>query len=332
MKFAIHTLVAASALALLSACGGDDSPSSPTSAPLAITSTNQTDVARASINGGLAISLAQGSLGGGSSSSAVASRAHALGAVLARVLHVAAGQRKGIASTGAHASAVSTSTDACAVSGTVTTTFDDKDGNGYASNGDVLTAAFSQCRDSTSSTINGTVVVTIVGTPSDSQFTANAQFQDVSVVDSGATSTVNGAASLTETDGPTTSNSSITVGNAGLTITVASASYNDSLVFDAGTVVTTNESSSSGTTSITASGAFSSHLLGGHVTIATPTPLVQADADAYPRSGVIHIIGASGSALLLTVLSNAQVQLQLDANGDGTYESTSTVAWTTLVP
>ena len=333
MKFAIQPLVAASALALLAACGGGgDSSNSPSATPLAITSTNQTDVARASINGGLAISLAQGSLGGGAAATAVVGRSHALAATMVHVLHAAIGQRRSVASVGAHAAAVSSATDSCADGGTVTTSFDDKDGNGVVSNGDVLTAAFSQCRDSATLTINGTVTVTMTGTPTASQFAASAQLQNVSVVDGGATSTLSGTVSMTESDSPGSSDSAITVGSAGLTITVASASYNDTLVFDAGTVVTTDESSASGTTSITASGAFTSHSLGGHVTIATPTPIVQADADAYPGSGVIRVTGASGSTLLITVLSNSQVQLQLDANGDGTYASTTSVAWTTLVP
>jgi hypothetical protein len=36
--------------------------------------------------------------------------------------------------------------------------------------------------------------------------------------------------------------------------------------------------------------------------------------------------------LLMTVLNATSVQEQLDADDDGTYESTTTVAWSTLIP
>jgi hypothetical protein len=334
MKFTVPTLVAASTLALLAACGGGgDSTSQPVGNALAINDTNQSDVARASINGGLAISLAQGSLGGGgASSSAVVGRSHAMGAMLARVLRTAIVQRKGIASAGAHAATVSSVSDACAVGGSVTLSFDDKDGNNIESSGDVITAAFSHCQDSATTTLDGTIVVTLTSTPTQTQIAANVQFQNVSVLDSGATATISGSASINEIDGPDTTDSSIDVGSAGLTVGVVSTGYNDTLVFDAGTVVTTNESSANATTSTTSSGGFTSRFLGGHVTLTTPTALVQADADIYPGSGVIRVTGASGSVLLITVLDNSQVQLQLDANGDGTYESTTPVAWSALVP
>lgn len=334
MKSAVHTLVAASALALLAACGGGggDSPGRPTGTPLAITATNQTDVARAGIDGGLAISMAQGPLGGGATPTAVASRSHALGTAMARVLRAATAQRKGVAGAGAHVTAVAATSVACANGGSINSSIDDKDGNGTLSNGDVLTVAFSQCRDAPTLTIDGTVAITVSGTPTPTQFTASARFQNLSVVVTGATSNINGTVSITESDTATTSDSTITIGSAGLTVALASSIYNDTVDFDAGTVVTTNQSSATATTSTTSSGGFTSQSLGGHVTIATPTPFVQADADAYPGSGVIRITGASGSALLVTALSNAQVQLQLDANGDGAYESTTVVAWSTLVP
>lgn len=334
MKSIVHTLVATSVLALLAACGGDggDSPNHPTSAPVAITATNQTDVARASINGGLAVALAQGSLGGGASPASVTDRSHATGAALGRVMHAVLGQRKGVASAGAHAAAVSTDTSACADGGSFTTTFDDKDGNGQVSGGDVITAVFAQCRDTATLTISGTVAITVSGTPTATQFSANAQFQQVSVADLGATSTIDGQVGITEVDTSTRSDSTLTVGSAGLTVGVASSSYTDTLVFDAGTAFAAGLDITSGDATVTTNGGFSSQRLAGHVAIATVTPLFEAAADAYPSSGVVRITGASGSKLLLTVLSNTQVQLQLDANGDGTYEGTDVVAWATLVP
>jgi hypothetical protein len=67
------------------------------------------------------------------------------------------------------------------------------------------------------------------------------------------------------------------------------------------------------------------------VSFTTPTTIVRRGTDIYPYTGVLRISGASDSALRLTVISNSQVQEDLDANGDGTYEGTTTVNWNTLL-
>lgn len=331
MKFTIHTLVAASALAFLSACGGDDSSSQPGSTALAITSTNVSDVARASINGVMAVALGESALGAGGATlpATVTGRSHALGTPLARVLHAAMAQRKGIASVGAHPSSATT---ACADGGTLTTSFDDKDGNSVVSTGDVITIAFAQCHETVASTVDGAVTILVSSTPTASQFAASVQFQALAVVDAGASSSINGQVSVAETDTDTRSDSTITVGAQGLTATLVSSTYTDTLAFDAGMVVTTGSDHSIDDVSITMAGSFASRTLGGRVTVATPTPLFEGAADAFPSSGVLRITGISGSTLVVTALNSSQAQLQLDANGDGTFESTSTVAWTSLVP
>jgi hypothetical protein len=67
------------------------------------------------------------------------------------------------------------------------------------------------------------------------------------------------------------------------------------------------------------------------VSFSTPTTLIRRGTDVYPYTGVLQIGGANNSALRLTVISNSQVREDLDANGDGTYESTTAVNWNTLL-
>jgi hypothetical protein len=67
------------------------------------------------------------------------------------------------------------------------------------------------------------------------------------------------------------------------------------------------------------------------VSFSTPTTIVRRGTDMYPYTGVLLISGASNSALRLTVISNSQVQEDLDANGDGTYEGATIVNWNTLL-
>jgi hypothetical protein len=333
MKFAPSIVVSAAALALLSACGGGDSATPPDDTQsVAISSSNQSAVARATINAGLSVASTQGSVGV-ASPTGVLSRAHALDVVVKRALSATTIARKGIAGANAHATAASSQTTACGVSGSFTSTFDDRDGNGMLSSGDVLTATFSQCQETPSLAISsGTVVITLTANPDGMVFDANGTFQDVVVADNGVSSTLSGAAAVQETDGDTLSGVQFTVGTGGLTVVVASTNYNDTIAFDPGMVIETSEVGGNSVVSSTMSGSFTASSIGGRVTIATPVALMQKLSDAYPSSGEVRATGASGSTLLATVLSDTQVQLQLDANGDGTYDSTTTVAWSTLVP
>lgn len=332
MKSGLSFLVSAMALASLAACGGsgDDSSSHPAANKVAITSTNQNQVVRASVNAGLSVSLAQGSVGGGVSPAGVAGRSHALTALMARAVNAARASRKGIASATAHPSATTTDTEACTSGGTVTIALDDHDNNQQISNGDVITATFAQCKDTATSTISGAISVTLTGTPTDTQFSANANFQNIVVTDNDVTATIAGNVAVTESDTSTDSVITLSVGSSGLTASTTSTSYTDSVSFASGFVITTDEASS-GSVSVSLAGTMSAQSVGGSITIATPQPLVEAASDAYPSSGQVIITGASGSAVRATVLDKTQVKLELDANGDGTYESTSTVAWNALI-
>jgi hypothetical protein len=331
MKSSLSILVAASALALLSACGGGgDSSSNPSGGKVAITSANQSQVARATIASGLSVSLTQGSVGAAPAS--VATRAQALANVLQRAVAAARDQRKGIASASLHPTAATSDVVNCGVSGTVTTTFDDRDGNSVISSGDVITATFAQCKDSATLAINGAIAVTLTGTPTATQFTANADFQNIVVTDNGASATISGNVAVAENDMSTLSRTTLTVGNGGLSVATASSSYNDSVSYSAGFVIDTAVVAVGGGVTASLAGTMTAQSLGGSVTIATPLALVQSPADNYPSVGQIVITGASGSTVRATVLDNTQVKLELDANGDGSYESTSTVAWATLIP
>ncbi len=74
---------------------------------------------------------------------------------------------------------------------------------------------------------------------------------------------------------------------------------------------------------------YESQLLGGAVTVTTPSPL-RAHLNTYPELGRIDVLGATGSRLVLTpnfVNSSDQYQAALDSNGDGTPEITSSIPW-----
>jgi len=335
MKTTPSILLTASTLALLSACGGGGGGDSggtgggTGAAPVAITSGNQTSVARATVAGSFPV--AQTQTAGGASPAAAPVGAQVLNAALRQAMAALAGQRRSIQSATAHPAATSSQQSACGVSGTLTVTFDDRDNNGTESVGDVVTVAFSQCRDSSTTLLNGSVVVTLTSVPTSAQIGANASLQSFTVVDGGLTSTINGTAALTETDTDTESDDTLTIASGGLSVGLSSANYNDTINYSSGMRIVTRELSN-GQTSLTLDGSFTASSIGGQVTLATLVPVVQLPADTYPSSGQVRVTGASGSTLLMTAANATQVQLQLDSNGDGSYDSTTLVNWSTLLP
>jgi len=336
MKSTLSILAAASTLALLSACGGGDGGTSHTVSPtgLNITSANQEAVTHATVTGGLAVSniqTATNAAGGGQQPTSVAGRAHSLSALMQRTLAASVKSRMSIQSASAHPAALA-DTQACGVSGSLTTTFDDRDSNGLLSAGDGLSVQFNDCRDSATSLYNGKAVITLTTVPSASQITASADFQNVSSVQGASTSAIDGSLVVAETDSDTESTTSLTVGTGALTITLASPGYSDVVTLSSGTRITVDQQFAAGRTALTYDGVLQAQSApGGGVTLTTVSPIVQLDADAYPSSGVLKAKGQHG-ALLLTVLNATTVQEQLDADDDGTYESTTTVAWSTLMP
>jgi hypothetical protein len=91
-------------------------------------------------------------------------------------------------------------------------------------------------------------------------------------------------------------------------------------------------SATPGRTLSTVTGSLESTVAGGVVEVSTDAgaPITTYDADSYPRSGVVQVRGIN-SRLLLTGLSTDAVRLDLDANGDGSFESSEVKAWDWLL-
>jgi hypothetical protein len=59
-------------------------------------------------------------------------------------------------------------------------------------------------------------------------------------------------------------------------------------------------------------------------TISTPTPVTWDATTHNATAGVIKVVGANNSQVLVTINGDSSVTIQLDANGDGVYEKTIT--------
>jgi hypothetical protein len=66
------------------------------------------------------------------------------------------------------------------------------------------------------------------------------------------------------------------------------------------------------------------------VAITTPQALVITGNAAYPSSGQLLVRGHANSAVRITALNATQARLELDAEGDGNYETQVTKSWAEL--
>jgi len=229
------------------------------------------------------------------------------------------------------------STASCAAGGTLTTSFDDRDNSGALSAGDVLSLIYSACKDTSTESANGTLAFTIAsasssgsGTSATVQFSGNLDFQQFAATSGTSTATINGSVVMSAAITSTSLQMSLTVGASGLTIASTGTGYSDSITYDPNMQITLTATTSPLSSVVALNGSFTTSSIGGRVTVATVQPITQLGSDAYPSSGQVVVTGASGSKLRITVLSSTQVRLELDANGDGTYETTTDLTWANL--
>jgi len=62
----------------------------------------------------------------------------------------------------------------------------------------------------------------------------------------------------------------------------------------------------------------------------TTSQMFQRTGTAYPHSGVLKVLATNNSSVTLRALSNTNVRLELDTNGDGTIDETVNTTWATL--
>ena len=100
------------------------------------------------------------------------------------------------------------------------------------------------------------------------------------------------------------------------------------------TLVSSSDSGTSATTD-TVTLTYASTEIGGSVTITAILPFQTTSGRAFPHTGTILIVGASGGKIRVTVLGDEtlpapQVRIELDADGDGTFETTLDRNWSDL--
>lgn len=326
-----------SSLALV-ACGGGGGGGSTASTAAAITtatlsSSNQTVVAQEALSGATApLAFGQGLVGAQTVDKSI------LFGVVQTALDNMPLYLANAKADSSLIGATSSRTTNCSVSGSTTITFLDADNNGIVSAGDSANFVENSCNNGQGVT-TGTMSVSfssITGTYGIAPYSMG-----VTLSFSGFTlATTQYSAGMT---GSLSLSANVVSANS-ITQTLSAPSLTMSFSFAGGAVQTSTLSSYQASStkspdatygyvrSSTVSGTITSSVLSSQsVVFSTPTALVTRGTDGYPSTGVLLISGASNTKLKLTAQSNTRVLQELDANGDGNFESSSTVFWNTLL-
>ena len=317
-RFGLTTFGAALACAGLFGCGGggggggggDSGLPQPPSTPIAISASNINQVTDASLD------PAVGGTGAFGASIASTDTPQSNPRVLLRAMEAVSSQARTPRSSGSPLSDAPV-TEPGLVSGSVT----------VDSTSNSATIQFNNCSDVAGQSINGSVTATGV-VESNTSFQANFSV-DITFTETGSQPLrMVGAFSISE-NCPSGAGSCVgTFSGSSL-----GAAHGTEVWFISSFAITSVESP--GFIDVTAGYVISSNQLNGSVQVITNGPIRFASGAQYPQSGIIEITGAANSKALITITSSNPVdtnavQVQLDANGDTTFEINNSYSWDQL--
>jgi hypothetical protein len=224
--------------------------------------------------------------------------------------------------------AVGPVTEPCLVSGTVRVS-----GNVASpdtlSPGDSISATFSNCNDGDGEVLNGglrLVFLQYAGDLLSDQFSvrADATFTNLRVTVGGETFGADGAARI-ELDTLSVPNTSAISGER-ITVTIGS---DRRTLSDFAIDMAVNPLAVPSTTRVSGTGTLESSGFAGFVDFVTIFPL-QSSGSGYPGSGEVEILGANNARVRVVVLDTTNVEIRLDADGNGSAEQVIATTWLAL--
>ena len=318
---------------ILAACGGGGGSDAP-----AASSQNPASPAKATLTDANYVAVAQESL---SSTNYLADASTlAVGAevndanVLVRFGRAQAGKLPGrLAGTQALVTGATINpTEPCSGGGTLNIVDNDLNGNGLPDAGDSVSLTANNCIFEGSSLTGGLTLAVDVFSGSISappfSVTMTLTFTNLTARSAAASSTGNGTMVLS-LSAPTSSSQTVSLKSTQFTTTSTYGSATYSRALDGYTVVVDSNATSSKTT---AAGTLSSSAFDSKsVTIATPVPFVRVSPQTRPSSGQDTATGANGAMVRVTAISDTQVKIELDADANGSFETSVAKLWSELI-
>lgn len=326
-------LLAIPALLLsLGGCGGGGgdagTPATPASGALALDSSNYLTAAQLAVSSAayltdssrLVIAAQTGS--GGASTRAALGQVENLAGRFARAPRLLTG-------------AVSSYSEACSGGGTVGISINDQNNNGSLDTGDSMSLNFIACVEA-GVTLSGGLDLTLsalTGVYDSSNYSATISMtlKNLGAADANGSEVGNGQMLLkVVAAGLYNETASVEVPTLTTSGTLGGVAVSSTLTAYALTL-TQAPGGTRYTESLSVSGTLGGSTLSGKsITVSTPTPIVRDWNAALPRTGLVLVKGASGSQLRLSVQAAGSVLIELDADGNGAYETSVTKTWAEL--
>lgn len=315
----------------LSACGGGSASTSATPAPestrLGISASNYQVVAQSAVSSAFFLNEAGGVITGVESGGDPRLLRHAV-ATARRAMSVASGRPALLVG------AEVRETVACSQGGSLVVSVNDVNNNGNFDLGDSLAIDAQSCKEN-GELMQGRIALSVQalsGVYDSSNYSATLAMtltafsvttgSDMAQGDGTVTLTVSQAATVGE----------VTLATSRLALSGRTGGQNFSTTLtDTKLTLRIETVNGSLRTSITYNSSLASSSFNNkQVLITTPEALVITGSDSYPSSGYLLVQGDANSTLRVTAVNRTQARLELDAQGDGTYETQVLKAWTEL--
>ena len=309
--------------------GGDaGTPGVPAAGALALDSSNYVTAAQLAVSSAAYLTdssrlvVAAQASGSGASSRAALAQIDRLGARFARAPKLLTG-------------AVASYTDNCTGGGTVSISANDQNNNGNFDAGDSMSMNFNGCTED-GVTMNGgldVVISALTGNLDSTSYSATLAMtlKNLSAGDANSTETGNGQMVI-RTSATGVNNETTTVEAPALSTSGTLGGVAVSSSLSGYTLTLTHTPAGNGyTESLNVAGTLGGSTLGGKtITISTPTTIVRDWNALLPRAGLVLVKGGSGSQMRITVQAAGTVLIELDADGNGAYETSVTKTWAQL--
>ncbi|WP_088285971.1 hypothetical protein [Ideonella sp. A 288] len=225
----------------------------------------------------------------------------------------------------------------CTDGGNLRATIDDVNGNGDIDAGDSVAVVANACVEG-ADTLNGRITarfVALSGNLASDVFNATMTItlDQFSVAGAAGSTIGNGQMQVAiASTAANTATSTLTVSQLTTTQRFGSVTSTSTLSNARLQEATRPNGTAGFTTSTSVDGSFSSTSLESKsLTLATVTPFVQASTAAYPASGQATLSGGAGSKVRMTAQNSSTVLIELDSDGNGTYETSTTRTWESLI-